>query len=240
MNQKLSIVMITKDSEKYLEQSLSSCKFADEIIIVDSGSKDKTKKIAEKFGVKFFYYEWQGFAKQKQLAVNLAKNDWIFILDSDEIITDKLREEVLSILENPFKKGYLVPRLNYFFGKPIKRCGLYPDYSLRLFDKNYGKLSNSIVHERVLINGPVGKLKNYLIHYAYESIEEFINKQNRYSTLGAKPNKIKAIFSPAWTFFKLYFLKLGILEGWRGFLISTLYSQYTFWKHIKTQETKER
>ncbi len=233
MKPKLSVVIITFNSERYLRQSLASASFAEEILVLDSGSTDTTIDIAKDFGASIYQEKWRGFGKQKQMAVDLARNDWIFVLDSDEIITSELREELLRVLKNPKFKGYLVPRLNYFFGRPLKRCGLYPDYSLRLFNRKFGKFTEDKVHERVKIEGKIGKLKKYMLHFAYENLEEFIMKQNKYSTLLAKPNRFKAIFSPLWTFFKLYFLKLGFLDGWEGFVVSSLYSQYTFWKYTK-------
>ncbi|NPA39116.1 MAG: glycosyltransferase family 2 protein [Thermodesulfobacteria bacterium] len=233
MKNKLSVVMITFNSEKYLEKSLGSALFADEVLILDSGSTDSTIQIAKTLGVKVYQEKWRGFGLQKQRAVELAKNDWIFVLDSDEVITEELKNEILSVLESPKFKGYFVPRLNYFFGKPVKRCGLYPDYTLRLFNRKYGRFTQDEVHEKVILSEKPGKLKNHMIHYAYDTIEEFVEKQNRYSTLGAKPGKLKAVFSPVWTFLNLYFFKLGFLEGWRGFVISALYSQYTFLKYIK-------
>ena len=233
-NGELSIVILTKNSEKYLEEVLNSITFADEVIIYDNGSNDKTLEIAKKFSnTKIFIDKtWEGFGKQKQKAVSKAKNRWVFVLDSDEVFTDKLKEEVLKTLKNPNKDAYFVARLNNFFGKWMKHTGLFPDFSIRLFDKTKAQFNKNVVHESVEAKN-VGYLKNYFLHYAYESIEEFIAKQNRYSSLGAKQNKLKAIISPYWTFFKLYFLKLGFLDGWHGFIVSKLYAEYTFWKYIK-------
>ena len=233
----LSIVILTKNSEKYLQKVLNSASFTDEVIIYDNGSKDKTLEIAKQFkNVKIIIdTTWEGFGKQKQKAVNSAKNNWVFILDSDEIITENLKKEILNTIKNPDFDAYFVPRLNNFFGKWMKHTGLFPDFSIRLFDKTKAKFNNRKVHESVEAEN-IGYLKNYFLHYAYENIEEFITKQNRYSSLGAKSNKFKAIFSPYWTFFKLYFLKLGFLDGWEGFIVSKLYSEYTFWKYIKKME----
>jgi glycosyltransferase involved in cell wall biosynthesis len=231
---KLSVVIITKNSEKFIKDSVKSASFADEVLVLDSGSSDKTCEIAKNLGARVEYQDWLGFGKQKQKAVDLAKNDWVFVLDSDERITEKLQKEILKELENPKNDAYYVARLNNFWGRNIKRLGLYPDYSIRLFNRKKAGFNDRDVHESVVCqNCKKGYLKNHLIHLAYESIEEFIAKQNRYSSIGAKPNKLKALISPFWTFFKLYFLKLGFLEGWDGFVIARLYSQYTFWKYIK-------
>ena len=230
---KLSVVIITKNEEKFIKDAILSASFADEVLILDSGSSDKTCEIAKSLGARVEYQKWLGFGKQKQKAVNLAKNKWIFVLDSDERITNELKEEILKEIKNPKFDAYFTPRLNNFWGKNIKRLGLYPDYSIRLFDKTKASFNDNNVHESVECKCKKGYLKNHMIHLAYESIEEFITKQNRYSSIGAKPNKLKAIFSPFWTFFKLYFIKLGFLEGWNGFIIAKLYSEYTFWKYIK-------
>lgn len=232
----LSIIILTFNSQKYLNEVLESAKFADEILVIDSGSTDKTEEICSKFNAKFIYQPWLGFGKQKKFGVNLSQNEWVFVLDSDEIITKNLKDEILKTLENPKFMAYKVARLNFFFGNAIKKMGLYPDHSVRLFNKNFANFNERDVHESVEFfkkNMAFGTLKNYFIHNAYENIDEFIAKQNRYSTLGAKKNILKALFSPSWTFFKLYIIKGGFMEGWQGFVISKLYSQYTFWKYIK-------
>ena len=229
---KLSIVILTFNSQKYLLKVLNSCTFADEVLIVDSGSTDSTLEITNTFtNTKIIHQKWLGFGKQKQVGVDACQNDWVFVLDSDEVITDELKDELLSLSFTC--KGYFIPRLNYFFGKAIKHCGLYPDSTLRLFNKNYAKFSEDEVHEKVLTQERTSTLKNHMLHFAYEDIEEFIAKQNRYSSLNKKNRVFKALFSPYWTFFKIYFLRLGFLEGWRGFVIAKLYAQYTFWKYVK-------
>jgi len=229
----ISVVIITKNEEKFIADAIKSANFADEILVLDSGSEDKTCEIAKSLGARVEYQKWLGFGKQKQKAVELAKNKWVFVLDSDERITKELKEEILEELKNPKNDAYFVARLNNFWGKDIKYLGLYPDYSIRLFDKTKAKFNDRDVHESVECECKKGYLKNHMKHLAYESIEEFITKQNRYSSIGAKPNKLKALISPFWTFFKLYFIKLGFLEGWNGFIIAKLYSEYTFWKYIK-------
>ena len=233
----LSVVILTFNSEKYLREVLKSVSWTDEIIIVDSGSADKTEQICTEFkNVRFIYQDWLGFGAQKQFGVDKAKNEWIFVLDSDEIITNELKEEILNTLKEPKFNAYNVARLNFFFGKAVRNLGLYPDYTIRFFNRKFAKFDKRQIHEKVITNSDIGTLKNHFIHYAYDNIEQFITKQNRYSSLGAnlnKKNKIKAIFSPFWTFFKLFVLKLGFLDGWRGYVIAKLYSQYTFWKYIK-------
>lgn len=231
---KLSVVIITKNEENFITDAIKSALFADEVIILDSGSIDKTCEIAKELGAKVYQNEWLGFGPQKNRAVELAKNDWVFVLDSDERITKELKDEIVATLKEPQFNGYFIARLNNFFGKNIKNCGLYPDYSIRLFNKNYGKFNDASVHESIQLTSKAAYLKNHMIHLAYDSIEEFIQKQNRYSSLNHKKKSlVKAIINPYWTFFKLYILKKGFLDGWHGFVISKLYAQYTFWKYIK-------
>ncbi len=233
--EKLSIIILTKNNENTISYALESSKFADEIIVIDSGSSDKTLDIVKSFDVRLIEQEWLGYSKQKQLGVDLAKNDWVLVLDSDEEITNALKEEIKNTLVNPKKDGYYVPRKNIYFGKMLN-YGLYPDRHIRLFNKTKGSFNGRDVHESVKIDGKVGYLKNYMIHYAYTTIDECIDKFNEYSTLGAKNNLFKRLISPNWIFFKMYILKLGFLDGWHGFITAKLYKEYTFWKYTKADK----
>lgn len=234
MTNKLSIVIITKNEEKFITDAVNSSIFADEVLVLDSESTDKTCNIAKEIGARVEQQSWLGFGAQKNKAVELADNDWVFVLDADERITPELRDEIISTLKNPKFDGYRIARLNNFFGKNIRHCGLYPDYSIRLFNRNKGKFNDVAVHESVQMKGDISTLKNHMIHLAYETIDEFKVKQKRYASLSHKKrNRLKALISPVWTFFKLYFIKLGFLDGWHGFTIARLYAQYTFWKYIK-------
>ncbi len=231
---RLSVVIITKNEEDFILDAIESVQFADEVIVLDSCSHDKTCEIAIEFGAKVFTGEWLGYGAQKNKAVSLASNDWVFVLDADERVTKKLAIEITQMMEQKTKPvAFYVARLNYFFGKEIRGCGLYPDYSIRLFNRKNGRFNEVEVHESVQVQGKVGYLNNHMDHYAYSDISEFIVKQNKYSSLNKKSNKLKALFSPFWTFVKLYVIKRGFMEGWRGFVISSLYAQYTFWKYIK-------
>ncbi len=231
---KLSVVIIAHNSESVIADAVRSAAFADEVLVVDSGSDDNTVALAEKHGARVIDQPWLGFGRQKQTGVDKAKNDWIFILDSDEQITPELQSEIEDVLKSPVHKGYLVPRLNRFFGKYIRHGGLYPDRTIRLFNRKHGRFTDDEVHESVVINGKTGVLKNHMLHRAYDSIDQFIEKQNRYSSLGAKPNFLKAVVSPCWTFLDMYLFRLGFLDGKHGFIIARLYAQYTFWKYTKT------
>ena len=234
MANKLSIVIITKNEEKFIFDALKSAVFADEVVILDSGSEDQTCNIAKKIGARVEQQSWLGFGAQKNKAVELADNDWVFVLDADERITPELRDEIISTLKNPQFNGYRIARLNNFFGKNIRHCGLYPDYSIRLFNRQKGKFNDVPVHESVQIQGNTDKLKNHMLHLAFDTVEEFSNKQKKYAELSQKDkNLIKAFISPIWTFLKIYIIRLGFVEGWRGFIIAKVYAQYTFWKYFK-------
>ena len=234
MSNLLSVVIITKNEEKFIGDAIKSAEFADEIILLDSGSTDGTCKIAKKLGAKVENQTWLGFGPQKNSAVDLATNDWVFVLDADERIPSKLCSEIITTLKNPSFDGYFVGRLNNFFGKDIKTCGLYPDYSVRLFNRNKGRFNDVLLHESVEIEGKVAKLNNHMIHLAYSNVDEFIEKQRYYSKLSnKKKNIVKAVAYPCWTFFKLYFIKLGFLDGWHGYIIAKIYAKYTFWKYSK-------
>ena len=234
MSNLLSVVIIAKNEEKFIGDAIRSAEFADEILILDSDSTDDSCKIAKQLGARVENQDWLGFGPQKNRAVDLAVNDWVFVLDSDERISSKLQSEIIATLNNPLFDGYLVARLNNFFGKDIRTCGLYPDYSVRLFNRTKGKFDNVPVHESVQIDGKVNKLNNHMTHLAYDNVDEFIEKQRYYSELSnKKKNIVKAVASPCWTFFKLYFLKLGFLDGWHGYIIAKIYAKYTFWKYSK-------
>ena len=234
MHNQLSVVIISKNEEKFIADAVESALFANEVLVLDSGSTDNTCTIAQEHGAKVLHQDWLGFGAQKNKAVGLAKNDWVFVLDSDERITAELQSEILNTLQDPAADGYHTARLNNFFGKNIWHCGLYPDYSIRLFNRQKGRFNNVPVHESVQIQGNTDKLKNHMIHLAFDTVEEFSNKQKKYAALSQKKkNLIKAFFSPIWTFLKIYIFRLGFVEGWRGFIIAKVYAQYTFWKYFK-------
>ncbi len=148
----LSVVIITKNEEKNIAHALNSANFADEVLVLDSGSTDKTLDIARELGARVEYQKWLGFGRQKNKAVELASNDWVFVLDADEQITEQLKDEIIETLKNPISDGFQIARLNNFFGKDIKTCGLYPDYTIRLFNRKKGAFNELPVHESVQIH----------------------------------------------------------------------------------------
>jgi len=234
MSNPLSVVIITKNEQHFIADAVKSSLFADEVLVMDSGSSDNTCAIATGLGAKVIHQDWLGFGAQKNKAVSMSKNDWVFVLDADERITTSLQKELMIVLNKPEAKAYNTPRLNRFFGKDIKYCGLYPDYSIRLFDRRFGSFNEVSVHESVQTNESIENLKNPMTHLAFDNISEFRKKQKRYAALSPKKrNLIKAFVSPVWVFLKIYLFRLGMLEGWRGLVIAIVYAEYTFWKYFR-------
>lgn len=240
---KLSVVIITKNEEKNIERAIKSVKeIADEIIVLDSYSTDKTAEIAKKLGAKVYFREFTSFSDQKNFAISLASNDWVFVLDADEEVSEKLRENIKKVLENPKYDCYLINRKTYFLRKFLNHT-LYPEWRLRLFKKGYAKYEGEL-HEVVKCYGKAGKVKGDLYHYSFENLKDFVLKNINYSEKSAeilrrKGKKVKTfdiIFRPLWAFFKFFILKRGFLDGWRGFLISFSYAYFTLLKYSFLKE----
>ncbi len=242
----VSVAIITKNEEDNIRDALESVKDFEEIVVVDSFSTDKTMEICRLYTDKIYQIEWKGFAEQKQMAVDKTSLQWVLILDADERVTEQLKREIAESIKSSDKDGYFIPRKNFFLGKWIKHSGWWPDYTLRLFKKDKGRMQNRLVHEKIVLKGNVGYLNSPLLHFTYKSLEEFIEKMQKYSTLSAleilnkKPSKykviVKLILSPIFTFFKMYFFRLGFLDGARGFILAILYSFYSFLKYAKVWE----
>ncbi len=242
----VSVAIITKNEESNLRAALESVKDFEDIIIVDSYSEDKTVDISRKYTKRVFQHQWQGYAKQKQTAVDYALKDWVLILDADERVTPELKREIAGKLSSGIDaSGFYIPRKNFFLGKWIKHSGWWPDYTLRLFRKDASFVETREVHEKVVVKGRAGYLKSHLEHYTYRTISDYIRKMEIYSTLFAKEMLLKSpeqshvklifniVFSPAFTFFKMFFLKHGVRDGMHGFILAVLYSFYTFLKYAK-------
>jgi len=242
MRNKLSITIITKNEEANIERCLNSVKWADEIVIIDSGSQDRTVQICQEFGAKVIETKWLGFGKTKKLAVDSAKYDWIFSIDADEEVTEELKVTIAEILSNPKKKAYSVKRKSYYLGKMINYCGWDKDYPLRLFNRKYGNFNEKIVHESVVTNGNKGRIEDVMLHYTYPTISSHIQKIDHYSRLGAekiageKSSISKAYFRGIFKFMKMYFLQKGFLDGKVGFILSLNSAYGVFLKYLKLWE----
>lgn len=241
----ISVIIIAKNQEDHIVPCLESVSWADDIVIVDSGSTDRTRERARSFTDRVFTIDWPGFGAAKNYALDQARGDWVLSLDTDERVPAALREEILSVIQNPGPfAGYRVPRKNYFGGRWIKRLGWYPDYILRLFRRDEGRFRERAVHEEVLVNGPVGNLQTPLDHYSYESVSDYIARQDRYARLaaqemlreGRRPLAGELAWRPLGHFFKLYVLRLGFLEGRLGYTLALLGSLYNFLKYYYLRE----
>ena len=247
----LSIVIITRNEEANLACTLKSVEWADEIVVLDSGSTDRTREIAESFQTKFFCEPWKGFAAQKNSALQQATGDWILSLDADEEVEPALAEEIRDTLaRNPAESGFWIPRKNFFLGRWIRHGGFYPDPKLRLFRRGAGIFEDRLVHEDIRVQGATGKLRNNLLHHAYPTLESYLEHMNRYSSLGAEMANAKrgpAAFSvvdivirPRLTFFYNYFLRGGFLDGREGLLLHLYHANYVSWKYAKAWERSRK
>lgn len=240
----LSVIVSTYNEENNIEECLESVKWADEIIVVDSSSKDKTADLAKKFTDKIFITDTKSFSEKKNFGIDKSSGEWILWIDADERVPDLLKEEIQQVISNPDKETdvYKINRKSFFINKFIKHCGWYPDYGIRLFKKQAGiKFTDVRVHEKILYNGKSGKLKNEIIHYTDLTFEHYISKLNSYTTSsaldlhekGKKSSLSDIIFRPVFTFIKMYFLKLGVLDGYMGLVLCTLSSAHVFVKYSK-------
>ena len=245
---KISVAVITKNEEQNIRACLESVRWADEIVVVDNGSTDETRQICQDFQARVYLEEWKGFSRQKNSALEKTRNEWVLSLDADERVSPDLRQEIEWTLEgNPLCDGYYIARKNFFLGRWIRHCGWYPDYNLRLFRKDRGRFGERAVHEQVELEGKVGYLKNPLEHITYRSLSDFLKRMDRYSTLAAREMRSEgrryhfynACFRPPFTFLQMYLLRAGFLEGYLGFLLSILYSFYTFAKYSKLKELQD-
>jgi (heptosyl)LPS beta-1,4-glucosyltransferase len=242
---KISVIVIALNQEDHIVPCLESVSWADDIVVVDSGSTDRTRERARGFTDRIFTIDWPGFGAAKNYALDQARGDWVLSLDTDERVPEGLRAEILSVVQNrgPFA-GYRIPRKNYFGGRWIKRLGWYPDYILRLFRRGEGRFRERAVHEEVLVNGPLGILQTPLDHYSYESVSDYIARQDRYARLaagemlreGRRPRAGELLWRPLGHFFKLYLLRLGFLEGRLGYTLALLGSLYNFLKYYYLRE----
>ncbi|MBN1300956.1 MAG: glycosyltransferase family 2 protein [Melioribacteraceae bacterium] len=243
---KLSVTIITKNEENNIARCIESVKWADEILVVDSYSEDKTAAIAESFNAKVILTDWKGFGATKRFAVDAASNDWILSIDADEVVSEALKEKIISILKQPSADGYHIKRKSFYLGRQIVHCGWNSDYPLRLFDRRKGNFNNKNVHESVELHGNRKKLEETILHYTYPTVASHISKMNRYSDLSAQ-NLIEAgkIYSPLTAvllglnkFLKMYVLKLGLLDGAVGFLLCLNSAYGVYLKYVKTWKSR--
>jgi glycosyltransferase involved in cell wall biosynthesis len=242
----LSAVVITKDEEARLPAALESVGFCDEVVVVDSGSTDRTLEIAKAAGARVLVNApWPGFVAQRNVAVEAARHDWVLALDADERVTPTLREEIRALRARGFDRaGYRIPRAAFYLGRWIRATDWYPDPQIRLFDRTRGRWEGALVHESVSVRGPVGRLRSDLEHYPYEDISHHLRKIDRYTELwavqafaeGRRTGVLEMVGSCAWAFLRNYVWKRGFTLGSTGVTVSTLNAYYTFVKLAKLKE----
>jgi glycosyltransferase involved in cell wall biosynthesis len=248
---KISVAIITKNEEEMLVKTLSAVQsLADEIVIVDSLSTDKTKEIALSFGARFFEKEWQGFSAQKNYLIDQCKGDWILLIDADEVLSEDLIKETKQAISSETHEIYEFLFHSYCYGKLVRYGGWSGFYKIRLFKNGVARFGSERVHEKFIYDQShsVGKLKSPLQHYTYLTMDETINKMNSYSTAssmdafskGKRSSIIKIIFSPLLMFLKSYLLKGGILDGFRGFVLAIVNAIYHFLKYSKLYLLNEK
>ncbi|GAA4453433.1 glycosyltransferase family 2 protein [Nibrella saemangeumensis] len=239
--------MITFNSERVLPDVLQALAWCDEIVIVDSGSTDCTLGIAGRFGCRVIHRAFDGFGAQKGFAVTQASHDWVLVVDADEIVTPELRDEMRQRVGREKAVGYAVPISLVFLNKLMRYGGEYKMPHLRLFNRQYGNYNTNRVHEDVVLNGPVARLQNHMLHHSYGSLHEYFEKFNRYTTAGArdlasrqkKGSLVQVVFRLPITFFKEYILKLNLLNGYPGFLWSLFSAMYPVVKYAKLREMQK-
>jgi glycosyltransferase involved in cell wall biosynthesis len=241
---KISATIITCNEERNLPRAIESLRCCDEILIIDSGSTDRTVEIAGKFGARVLEANWRGYAGQKNYAADQAAFDWVLSIDADEALSEDLEGEIWNLKKNgPDHDAYTVPRLAQYLGRWILYSGWYPDRKIRLFDRRKARWVGDYVHESVVSEGQVGELAGNLLHYTCGSLSEHIKTMDRYTTLAAEELVARKepvgyrhlLLDPGWTFFKTYFLQRGFLDGTEGLAIAYMASLYTFLKYAKAR-----
>jgi len=241
---KITATIITLNEERNIVRAIESLRCCDEILILDSGSTDRTVELAEKLGARVVEAGWRGYAGQKNWAAEQASYDWILSLDADEALSEALEGEIWNLKKSgPRYDGYTMPRLAQYLGKWILHSGWYPDRKIRLYDRRKAKWVGDFVHEAVHVSGRVGKLEANILHFTCDSISEHVKTMESYTTLAAQevvarkqPIGIsRLIVSPAWTFLKQYFFQLGFLDGVEGLILAYMAAFYTFVKYAKAR-----
>lgn len=243
----LSVAVITLNEEERIRACLESVVWADELVVVDSGSSDKTVEIAREFTDRVLFHAWEGYGAQKNFALAQCRGRWVLSLDADEQVSDGLREEIQDVLaEDASVAGFFIPRQNFFQGRWIRHGGFYPDYQLRLIRRGRGAFTATAVHESARVDGPTAWLRAPLMHQSYRGIEDFVARANRYARLAARElaaegrggSGVDLLLRPAWRFLRMYVLQLGFLDGWRGLVLATLYAQYVFVRAARVRELR--
>ena len=240
---KLSVIIITKNGEPAVRRCLESVAWADEIVVVDSGSTDRTVEICRELGAAVHQTpDWPGYGPQKNRALARARRDWVFSLDHDEWATPELREEIGRSLAAPGDKAaFVMPRRSSFCGRFMRHSGWWPDYVTRLFRRGAARFSEDAMHERVIVQGPLGSLRHPILHDSVTDLDQMIVKMNSYSSAsavalnrqGRRASLATAMLHGWWAFTRTYFLRLGFLDGREGFMLAVANAEGSYYKYLK-------
>ncbi len=252
MSAKLSVAIITCNEEANIGRTLDSVAWADEIVVVDSGSTDRTVAICREYTDKVYHQDWLGFARQKNSAIDHTTGDWVLTLDADEPIEPMLAEEIRDIIASDSSlDGYFIPRKTFFLGKQVRHGGWYPDFNLRLFRRGRGRFEDRAVHEAVKVQGATGRTGYAILHYAYPDLASYLSSINKYSSLAVeimgeagisafKASTFNIVLRPVFTFLLKYVIRLGFLDGKHGLILNLYHSFYVFAKYTKAWEQRQR
>jgi len=238
---KLSIVIVTKNEELNIVDCINSASFADEVLVLDSGSADLTVRLATSAGAKVIETDWQGYGPQQNKGIEASTGDWIYSLDADERITPALANEIRVAIDKENNFVFDVPRSSLFVTKFMRHSGWWPDRTRRLFKRGYAKFTEHEIHANLSSSYPVGHLGEHMIHYSYRNLHDVLEKMNRYSSgssrdlsaRGKHSSLVGAVSHGVWSFFRTYFIKLGFLDGSEGFILAVLNAESSYYKHLK-------
>lgn len=245
---KISVTIITKNEEENIGRCLDSITWADEIVVLDSGSTDATVEICRRYTNKVYETDWIGFGQQKNRALKHASGEWILSLDADEWITQELREEIQAAISNPGNySAFGIPRLSSYCGQYIRHSGWWPDYVVRLCRREMARFSEQIIHEKMIVEGSVGRLSNPIMHLSYKDLDHVIEKLNRYTTDNAKmlhaegagSGLLKAVLHGLSSFIQSYILRAGFLDGRMGFILAVASAEHSYYKYLKLMMLNE-
>lgn len=248
MTEQLSVAIITRNAAAQIGNCLASVAFADDIVVVDSGSNDGTQEIAARQGARVIHQDWLGYGPQKRFATSQCRHRWVLSIDADEGVSPELRASIENVLRSPSTAAYEFPRRNRFMGRWLRHGEGYPDWSPRLYDRERANWSEDLIHEKVVVTGPVGRLVGDLLHESEQGIEDYLAKQNRYTTLqaeamfagGKRAGILKLLINPMFRFIKFYFFRLGFLDGIPGLAHILIGCFNSFSKYAKLRELQTR
>jgi len=244
---KISATIVAFNEERNIARAIGSLRCADEVVVVDSGSTDRTREIASSLGARVVEEPWRGYAAQKNFAASVAGNDWILSIDADEELTPELAAEISALKTQPAAfDAWNMPRLARYLGRWIRHSGWYPDRKARLYHRERAAWQGDYVHESVQVNGRTGELQGNLLHYTCDSLAEHLRTLDRYTSLAAqslvasgKPLPFRRlVVDPPWTFLRSYVMQRGFLDGMHGFVIAGMAGFYTFMKYAKAREMR--